>query len=131
MGISQHNRSPLLSKMLWNFVKIQKITEFTSTASFHTISQYVTSQPRDLGQLKQWEMIDEVPSSWCQKNDEKWKGIFWIQEWRQHLNYTIEWQFCCYNWKQCIWCAANRKCKEMDKRRRETKYSATCCYCCR
>ena len=25
---------------------------------------------------------------------------------------------------------SNRKCKEMGRRKRETKYSAACCYCC-
>ena len=39
-----------------------------------------------------------MSSSWCQKNEEKWKRIFWFQEWRQPWNCKTQWEFCCYNW---------------------------------
>ena len=44
----------VLSKMLFKFVKNQKITTFTSTTSFQAIDWYVNWQP---GQLAQWEII--------------------------------------------------------------------------
>ena len=112
-------------KMLWKFVKVQMITALTLTTSFQAGHWYMTSTKEftatdtmrndrkmnfPLADVTKWRK-NERESFYFKRDDN-----IEIARWNDNSVVTM---------KRNAWCAGNRKCKEMDKRKMKTKYSAT------